>query len=71
MRSALIFSLALGLFSCGLAQAGSVTSAVNGVWSDTNTWVGKIVPTTGDDAVVSNSVASPADVTNYRGFLYQ
>jgi hypothetical protein len=60
----------LVMAACGVAHANSVTSLVNAAgasWHDTNTWVGQVVPTTGDDVVVAatNGVA----LTNSTDFL--
>jgi hypothetical protein len=56
--------------ACGVAHANSVTSLVNaagGSWHNTNTWVGQVVPATGDDVVVvaTNGVT----LTNSTDFL--
>jgi hypothetical protein len=56
--------------ACGVAHANSVTSLVNaagGSWHNPSTWVGNVVPTTGDDVVVvaTNGVT----LTNSTDFL--
>ncbi|MCF8320145.1 MAG: T9SS type A sorting domain-containing protein, partial [Flavobacterium sp.] len=46
---------------------GEITSAQSGPWADTSTWVNNIVPTLGDDVIVSsNHIIDVSGATNPR-----
>jgi len=67
-KHAIVWFLLLSLFSIRYAEAATITStATGGTWATASTWVGGVVPGTGDTVIIAttgtNSVSIAASIT--------
>ena len=62
-------SLSFSLFAL-IGRADDITAAQSGNWSDTNTWVGGIVPGVNDDADIPGGISVIVDTNVVIQFIY-
>ncbi len=56
-----VLSLIILFCTVNISSAQTITSAQNGAWDQTSTWVGGVVPVAGNDATINHAVTATAN----------